>query len=340
MGQPLSEKILVVDDEPLNRCLLQHMLHNRYSIDVAEDGKQAIEKARHSVPDLILLDLKLPDINGFDVCRVLKNDPDTREIPVIFITVTSDSASESRAFHAGAVDFIAKPFSPAVVRSRIEVHLASSARQQDLKTMLIDKDRELEESRLEIVSRLAMATELKDYGTGLHITRVSRFAYYIALAAGLAEAEARMIETIAPLHDIGKIGIPDHILHKPGPLDEKEWEMLRSHCKFGYQLIGDHGNELLRNAAICAYSHHERWDGTGYPCETGGEDIPLAARILAVADVFDALICERPYKRAWAPPDAVMEIFNCAGSQFDPAIVRAFIAALPEIMTVVAESVE
>lgn len=147
MGQQQGERILVVDDEPLNRCLLQHMLHTQYRIDVADSGGQALEKARQSVPDLILLDLKLPDIDGFDVCRALKDDADTRDVPVIFITVASDPVSESRAFHAGAADFIAKPFSPAVVRSRIEVQLASSARKQDLKLMLSYKSRELEESR-------------------------------------------------------------------------------------------------------------------------------------------------------------------------------------------------
>ena len=276
----------------------------------------------------------MPAMSGFEVCTALKSDPKTTDLPVIFVTAHSDSDGESLGFKLGAADYIAKPFSPEIVKARVRTQLALSRQRHQLELLVRERTRELEETRLEIIRQLARAAELRDNETGLHVTRVSDYAYHIARATGLSEDHATLVRTVAPLHDVGKIGVPDQILLKRGGLTADEWSIIQTHCDLGYRVIGNHGTELLRTAALCAYCHHERWDGHGYPRRLAGKEIPLVARILAVADVFDALTCERPYKRAWSFEEAVAEIRRCSGSQFDPAIVTSFIAALPEIKAV------
>lgn len=327
-----KETLLVVDDDAIIRELLVSMLSGAYRVLVARDGEQALQAARRGGIDLILLDLVMPVLGGFEVCRALKDDPGTAAIPVVFLTAERDSKGEALGFRFGAADYITKPFTAETVRARIRNQLALSNQQRQLEVMVQKRTRKLEQAGVEMLRQLGRAAGLRDGHTGEHVAMVGAYAYHIARQAGLSERQAELIRTAAPLHDLGKIGVPEYILLKPGPLDPDEWSVVHTHCEVGYRIIGEHESELLRTAALCAYCHHERWDGAGYPRGLSGESIPLAARILAVADVFDALTSERPYKKAWTVEAAVAEMVGCAGAQFDPFVVDAFLSALPEIM--------
>ena len=315
-------RLLLVDDEPTNLQVLRHILQADYRLLFATDGERALQVAREQRPDLILLDVMMPHLDGYAVCRVLKADAATAAIPVIFITALTDSQDETAGFDAGAVDYVTKPFSPPVVRARVRTHLS-----------LVRMD-ELRETRLQIVQRLGRAAEYKDNETGMHVIRMSHFAHRLALAAGCGAEWADDLLNAAPMHDVGKIGIPDAVLQKPGPLDPQEWATMRRHPEIGAEIIGEHPSGVLRLARSVALAHHEKWDGSGYPAGLAGEHIPLEARIVAVADVFDALTSVRPYKKAWAPEDAMAHIAAQAGQHFDPELVRLFAPLLPELLDI------
>ena len=314
--------VLLVDDEPVNLQVLRHVLQDDYRLLFARDGEKAIELATAQHPSLILLDVMMPNMHGYEVCRILKEQPGTCNIPIIFVTALSDSNDESRGLESGAVDYITKPISPAVVRARVKTHLS-----------LVRVD-ELRESRLQVIQRLGRAAEYKDNETGLHVVRMSHYSRILALAAGLGEAFAEKILHAAPMHDIGKIGIPDAILQKPGKLDEAEWVVMRRHPEIGAEIIGDDQTPLLQMARRVALAHHEKWNGQGYPYGISGEAIPLEARIVAIADVFDALTCVRPYKRAWPVDEAIALIQRERGAHFDPELVDHFVEHLPEILEI------
>ncbi|SDS02694.1 response regulator [Pseudomonas oryzae] len=317
------QTLLLVDDEPSNLQVLRHILQDSYRLLFARDGDKAIELACREQPDLILLDVMMPGMTGYQVCRVLKREPATRGIPVIFITALTDTDDEAEGFEAGAVDYITKPVSPLIVKARIRTHLS-----------LVRVD-ELRETRLQIVQRLGMAAEYKDNETGLHVIRMSHYSRLLALAAGLGEDEAEDLLHAAPMHDVGKIGIPDAILRKPGKLDADEWRVMREHARIGAKIIGEHPGGLLKMAHNIALCHHEKWDGSGYPHGLRGEAIPLEARIVAIADVFDALTSERPYKQAWSVEEAVALIRSEAGRHFEPRLVQLFIdSCLPQVLEV------
>lgn len=317
--------LLLVDDEPTNLQVLRHILQADYRLLFARDGLKALELLQRQRPHLILLDVMMPNLNGYEVCRRIKADPQTESIPVIFITALAESGDEVQGFEVGAVDYITKPISPPVVKARIATHLS-------LVSMA-----ELKRTRLKIIQRLGRAAEYKDNETGLHVVRMSHFSRLIALGAGLGDAWAEKVLNAAPMHDIGKIGIPDHILRKPGKFDAEEWAVMRRHPEIGAEIIGDDESILLRMARAIALSHHEKWDGSGYPYGLSGEDIPLEARIVAIADVFDALTSVRPYKPAWPVEDAVKLIHQESGQHFDPALVEVFGQVLPEILAVKAK---
>ena len=319
------QTLLVVDDEPVNLQVLRHTLQDHYRLLFAKDGTRALELARSSRPDLILLDIMMPGLSGYDVCTQLKHDDATAAIPVIFVTALSDADDEARGLDMGAVDYITKPFNPGIVRARVRTHLS------------LVQAHELRETRLQIVRRLGTAAEFKDNETGLHVIRMSHYARTLALAAGYSDMAAEELLHAAPLHDVGKIGIPDAILQKPGPLTPEEWEVMRQHTVFGAQIIGEHPSGLLRLAASIALHHHEKWNGSGYPHGLAGEDIPHAARIIAIADVFDALTSARPYKPAWTVEKAVALIEEESGRHFDPALVALFQQQLPEILRIRAQ---
>lgn len=314
--------LLVVDDEPTNLQVLRQILQADYRLLFARDGHKALELARSERPNLILLDVMMPGMTGHEACAALKADPGTRAIPVIFVTALAETDNEALGFELGAVDYIVKPVSPPIVKARVRNHLS-----------LVRMD-ELVESRMQIIERLGRAAEYKDNETGLHVIRMSHYAQTLALAAGWSPASAEELLTAAPMHDIGKIGIPDHILRKNGPLTPEEWDVMRTHPRIGADIIGEHPSSMLRLAREIALHHHEKWDGNGYPHKLRGEDIPLAARIVTIADVFDALTTARPYKKAWPVEDAVAQLQKDKGSHFDPHLVDLFIGALPEILAI------
>jgi putative two-component system response regulator len=314
-----SARILAVDDEPSNLQLLRQILQDQYSMLYAKDGQRALELAQQERPDLILLDVMMPGMTGYEICRQLKATPATAAIPVIFVTALAEINDELSGFEAGAVDYIMKPVSAPIVKARVRTHLS-----------LVRTD-ELLESRLQIVQRLGLAAEYKDNETGLHVIRMSHFARLLGLAAGMNEAEAEDLLHAAPLHDVGKIGIPDRILQKPGTLDAEERRIMQSHVEIGARIIGEHERGVLKLAHRIALGHHEKWDGSGYPSGLAGEAIPFEARIVAIADVFDALTSERPYKKAWPVEEALNYLRDNRGRHFDPALVDRFLTLMDPV---------
>ncbi len=323
---PKRQTILVVDDTPENLEVLNGILSPHYKVRVATRGDKALQMARSdSPPDLILLDVMMPGISGHVVCRELKADPRTRPIPVIFVTALGEVFDEQTGFSLGAVDYIAKPVSAAIVQARVRTHLALYDQQRELQRQVLEQTREINDTRLEIIRRLACAAEYKDNETGMHVIRMSHYARLLGQAAGLDERQTDVLFNAAPMHDVGKIGIPDQILGKQGPLDAAEWVIMKTHPAIGRQIIGESSSLLLQTAASIAMTHHEKWDGSGYPAGLKEEAIPLVGRIVAVADVFDALMSERPYKKAWPLEKALDTLRQSAGQHFDPVLVRLFL---------------
>ena len=331
----LPATILIVDNEPQNISLLNMaLMADKYIVKAARSGTQAI-KICHTMPiDLILLDVMMPEMDGFETCRRLKENPKTSAIPVIFATGRGEIEQESLGFACGAVDYITKPIRAAIVRARVKTHLALYDQNRELEQLVHIRTTELNETRLEIMHRLGSAGEYRDNETALHVARACHYSRIIGLATGLTVVEAELLYNAAALHDTGKIGIPDSILFKPGKLDEDEWKIIKTHCEIGQKIIGVHQHSMLKTAASIALTHHERWDGSGYPRGLKHRDIPLLGRIVGVADVFDALTSERPYKRAWSVAEAVDEITRCSGGHFDPQVVDAFLLKVPEMTAV------
>ena len=327
--------VLVVDDSPENIDLLSEILREDYRVRVATSGEKALKIVySDEPPDLILLDIMMPGISGLEICRRLKANPDRRRIPIIFVTAMSSTEDERRGLEIGAVDYITKPISPPIVMARVRTHLALYDQSRELAHMVAQRTTELLTTRQQIIRRLGRAAEYKDNETGNHVLRMSHYARLIALAHGLGEESAGIIFNTAPMHDIGKIGIPDAILLKPGKLDAAEWEVMYQHPIMGAEIIGKHDNELLETARIIALTHHEKWDGTGYPNGLKGKDIPLEGRIVALADVFDALTSKRPYKEAWSIAETMAYLHEQSGSHFDPELVQLFTENLDKVIEI------
>jgi len=329
------QTVLVVDDTPENVELLHNALQGEYVVKVANNGEKALRIAyADTPPDLILLDVMMPGMSGHEVCRRLKANPDRRAIPVIFVTAMDGMEDERLGLELGAVDYIVKPFSPAIVRARVRTHLALYDQTRELERMVAQRTRELVSSRGQVIRRLGRAAEFKDNETGNHVLRMSHYSRLIGAAAGLGETALDILLATAPMHDVGKLGIPDHILRKPGKLSPEEWEIMRRHSAIGAEIIGDHEDTLLATARVIALTHHERWDGGGYPAGLAGDAIPLVGRIVAVADVLDALLSTRPYKPAFSLEESMAYIDAQAGQHFDPNLVAALNAVLPQIVKV------
>jgi putative two-component system response regulator len=326
-----KETILIVDDIRENIDVLNGLLKRDYDIKFATNGKMAVSITRRFLPDLILMDIIMPEMDGFEATKILKADPLTKDIPIIFVTAKDEDFDEAKGFELGGVDYITKPISPIVMKGRVKTQLALYNQKKQLAMQVKEKTKELLEARLEIIRKLGIAAEYKDNVTGNHVVRMSKFCYYIAKAYGFDQEKMDLFLHTSPMHDIGKIGIPDRVLQKPGKLDEKEWEIIKTHCAIGADIIGDTETELMMVSKIVAYQHHERWNGKGYPEGLKGEDIHIYARIVAIADVFDALVSPRPYKKAWEVQEAVEHIKSEAGKHFDPEVVKAFVKALPDI---------
>ena len=333
--------ILVVDDNPENIDVLSGVLNGHYRIKAALNGNVALKIAKVTPkPDLILLDVMMPEIDGYEVCKKLKQDPMTCNIPVIFVTAKTGQTDEEYGFSLGAVDYITKPISPPLVLARIKAQLSLYDQARHMEKLVKERTAELLETRIEIIRRLGRAAEYKDNETGMHVIRMSKYSKLLAEKLSLDETWIDHLYHAAPMHDIGKIGVPDNVLLKPGKLDSDEWTIMKKHCEYGIEIIGEHASPLLHMAREVAFYHHEKWNGTGYPNGLSGEDIPLSARIIAIADVFDALTSVRPYKKAWSVEDAIALIQREAGEHFDPALVPPFIACLPDMLEIMKQYVD
>ncbi len=331
----MKPTVLVVDDTPDNIAVLMSVLKEEYRVKAALDGVTALNIATSSEqPDIILLDIMMPNMDGYEVCKRLKSDPATTKIPVIFVTSKSEVEDEKQGFDLGAVDYITKPISPPLVKARVKTHLSLHNQAQHLEDLVQERTDELNDTRIEIIRRLGRAAEFKDNETGTHVIRMSWFARFLAQEIGQPEPWCELLYNAAPMHDIGKIGIPDRVLLKPGKLDAEEWEIMKKHAQYGADIIGEHPSPILQMAKEVAITHHEKWNGSGYPNGLKGDQIPLSGRIVAVADVFDALTSERPYKAAWPEEKAIALLREEAGQHFDPSLIEPFINILPKIREV------
>ena len=337
--------ILVVDDIEANVDILVEVLGDEYDVSVAMDGKSALEGIEEDPPDLILLDIMMPDMDGYEVCRRLKADDCFREIPVIFITAMGDVEDETQGLELGAIDYIVKPISPPIVKARVKNHLALKLAQEELEQQnelleirVQERTEELALTQDVTIYAMASLAETRDPETGGHIRRTQN--YVRALAEHLRKwpkfkdqldlTTVNLLYKSAPLHDAGKVGVPDAILLKPGRLTEEEFEEMKKHTIYGRdtlasaeEMLGT--NSFLSFAREIAYTHHEKWDGTGYPRGLQGEAIPLSGRLMAVADVYDALISRRVYKPPFTHQKAFSIMSEGNGSHFDPDLIRGFI---------------
>jgi putative two-component system response regulator len=323
--------ILAVDDDPGNLQLLRQLLREDYRMLFAKDGLRAIELAQRERPDLILLDVMMPGMTGFEVCRKLKQDERSAAIPVIFVSALADSGAEADGFEAGGADFIAKPVSEAVLRARVSAQLALA------RAAATARHQTGADARL--LRSLNLALRYRDESAALHGARVGAYARVLARAAGMDEARTDELAQAMALHDLGMLGVADAILAKPGPLEEAEIALVRRHPGIGAEILGaamalggvPGTGTVAREVTL---THHERWDGNGYPAGLAGTDIPLSGRIAALADVFAALTRAQPWRPAWPLEQALSHLHAESGRHFDPALVRLFLEHLPGIIAV------
>ncbi|HIJ97165.1 MAG TPA: two-component system response regulator [Desulfuromonadales bacterium] len=347
--------ILVVDDTPANLSLMANLLAEHYQVKVANNGARALELATATLPDLILLDIMMPEMDGYEVCRRLKSDPHTELVPVIFLTAQNSVEDEEHGLLLGAVDFIHKPISPPIVLARIKTHLQVKAWQdflQDQNSWLKSEvERRLSEvNRLQESSIMVMVSlaEFRDECTGNHIRRTQEYVRALAerlssqpkYAASLSRQQIELLAKSSALHDIGKIAIPDQVLLKPSKLTPDEFCIMKSHAVRGYEMLRTAGSymgeqgDFLNMAMEIAWHHHEKWDGSGYPDALAGEQISLSARIMAVADVFDALMANRPYKTGMTYEQALAVVVEGSGTHFDPQIVESFVSIQSDVQRI------
>lgn len=333
--------ILVVDDEERNVKLLEVLLQAEgYATVSALNGREALAAAVSACPDLILLDIMMPDMDGFETVAQLKANPRTRQVPVIMVTSLDDRDTKQRALLAGAEEFLSKP----IIRADLTVRVRNLLRlkqysdllthhNQLLETQVKERTAQLEEAYRDTVLTLVRAAERKDEETGHHVRRISHYCVVLADAMALPEVGSDVIFHASPMHDIGKIGIPDHVLLKPGPLTPDEWATMQTHCALGARILSSGTSRYTRMGAEIALGHHERWDGSGYPAGLRGTDIPMAARLMQICDVYDALRSRRPYKPDMEHAQAVDIIVLGDGrtqpEHFDPAVLACFVAQAP-----------
>jgi putative two-component system response regulator len=347
-GMPARPTVMVVDDTPANLSLLANLLQDRYRVQLANSGDKALALAAAQAPDLILLDVMMPGLDGYEVCRRLKADAALAHIPVLFLTARSTIEDEELGLALGAVDFIHKPISPPIVAARVQAQLAVKAWQDYLQQRVASGLADIEQLQEAAIGVMVSLAEFRDEDTGNHVRRTAEFVRLLAselarlpqYAALLPPATIAMLAKSAPLHDIGKVAIPDHILLKPGKFEPHEWTIMQTHAQRGHDILaracGQMGarGKYLALAMEIAGGHHEKWDGSGYPRGLAGEAIPLAARLMAVADVFDALMARRPYKEPMNAAQAADFIMRGRGAHFDPAVVDAFLRVLPAFQEV------
>jgi putative two-component system response regulator len=362
---PREAKVMIVDDESVNIEIVKAYLEEEGfgNFITTTDSTQAMPMARRNQPDLLLLDIKMPEISGLEILERMRDDRELRMIPAIVLTAANDPDLKLQALRLGASDFLAKPVDPSELMLRLENVLAAKAYQdhlaeysERLERQVALRTEELVRSRQEAIHCLARAGEYRDDDTGHHVTRVGRYSALVAEQLGFPQPAVELIEQAAQLHDVGKIGIPDSILHKPGKLDPHEFEIIRDHCgigrriinplsheesirlkthtSVGLQIMGSTNSPVLRLAAVIAASHHEKWDGSGYPKGLAGNAIPIEGRIVAVADVFDALSSARPYKDAFPIEKCLNILIEGRGKHFDPRVLDAFFRRKNEVIRI------
>ena len=340
-----KSKVLIVDDTDLNIDILVDALGDRYDLYTAMDGESALAQVKTNPPDIILLDVVMPGMNGYDVCSILKANPDTADIPIIFLTAMTEINEKARGFEVGAVDYMVKPFAILEVQARLDVHLSllnakKALKQQNelLEVKVKERTQELSITQSVIIEAMASLAETRDQETGDHVMRTR---FYVQLLAVQLASNPRFhdylvlldpddIGIAATLHDIGKVGVPDNILLKPGRLTKEEFEEIKKHTIYGHNILNRltrrlPNNEFLKLADEIAYGHHEKWDGSGYPRGLKGDDIPIPGRLMAIADVYDAIISPRVYKGPMSNEEAMAFILSQAGIHFDPDVATAFV---------------
>ncbi len=334
--------ILIVDDTLPNLQLLASVLKEEgYKIRPANSGEMALQAISKKIPDLILLDIKMPQMNGYEVCEKLKSQDETKDIPIIFISALNDISDKIKAFNVGGVDYINKPFQFEEVKARVATHLKLQTYQHEMAQKVAKGveeinalNQEIIDTQRELIFTMGEICETRSKETGLHVKRVAEYSYFLAKSYGCTEDAASMIRQASPMHDIGKVAISDEILHKAGKLTPEEWKIMQTHSTLGHSMLSVSHRPLLKMAATIALEHHERWDGEGYPYGLTGENISLAGRITAIADVFDALGSKRCYKNVWKLPDILTFFQSERSKHFDPTLVDLFFANLDTFLAI------
>ena len=324
--------ILVADDSQDIRNLFGVLLKKHYDVKFAANSDETLASAdTDPLPDLILLDVEMPELNGYEVCARLKANPSLAQIPVIFVTARADPKDEAKGLMAGAADYITKPVSAPITLLRVRNQLALVDQRRALEDQIAARTEELHETRLELIQRLVRAMELREGGLTNRVLRVGEYVALLSQAVGLKSKVVEILSQAAPLYDIGKMGVPEYILKKTDVLVEKEWEEVRKHPEIGAGIIGEHKDPLLEQARVMALTHHERWDGTGYPKKLKGNAIPVPGRIMAVADAFEAMTSTQRHRSPISSMEAAKKISADSGRQFDPSVVAAFMNIVKEL---------
>jgi len=323
--------VLVADDSEDIRNLFGALLQKDYDVRFAANSDETQAGAdTDPLPDLILLDVEMPSLDGYEVCTRLKSNPALAHIPVIFVTARSDPKDQARGLLAGAVDYLVKPISGPITLLRVRNHLALADQRRALEDQIAARTEELHETRLDLIRRLARAMEFREGGLTNRVLRVGEYVALLSEALGLKGKVVEILSQAAPLYDIGKLGVPEHILKKSDKLVEAEWVEMRKHPEIGAGIIGEHKDPLLEQARIMALTHHERWDGTGYPKKLKGSEIPVPGRIMAVADAFEAMTATQRHRSPVSSMEAAKRISADSGKQFDPSVVAAFMKVVKD----------
>ena len=340
--------ILVVDDSKINIEVINEILSDEFLILPAQSGEEALETVNKYEVDLILLDIILPGMNGYEVCSRLKRNEATKKIPIVFITSMNNIEFKRKGFELGAVDFITKPFQAYEIKARVKTHMSLNIYKNKLEcknkelesqvkertTKLSDALQMLEDSTFETIVRLSRAAEYRDDNTGNHVLCVGHYSALLAKKMGLGDEKAQKLLLAAPMHDIGKIGIPDSILLTPAKLDKDEWLIMKAHTTIGAKILERSNNDIIKMGEMISLTHHEKWNGTGYPRGIKSSELPLETRIVALADVYDALTSKRPYKEPISTEDACEIIKKDKGEHFDPDVVDVFFNSLDTILKI------
>ena len=340
----IAPMVIIIDEDSTSRAILDKVvrgIQKNILVKAFSAPLEAMKWIRHNQPDLIIFDFMLSGINGIEMVQQLRQMPALEGVPIIVVTSQEERSIRYQVLDSGATDFIAKPIEPYECRVRCRNMLSLRLQQKIimnranfLEYRIAEATRKVRESEQETLARLARAGEYRDQETGSHIIRMASYSRLIAESLGLPQDNCELIEAAAPMHDIGKIGIPDNILLKPGKLELEEFNVMKSHPEVGYQILSNSPSKYLNLGAEIALGHHEKFDGSGYPYGKAGDEIPLAARIVAVADVYDALTSQRPYKKAWSNGDALAYLYANKGRHFDPECVDAFVASYDEVRTI------